>query len=124
MGGEDPGGERGKGRGRVIMEKAKKYRLVCEAVSSNDIDPDLLDGIECDKFVLLTEETFAMQDLSILDLAKMIASNDDAMEAAYIAEGLTKAKRHAKSNTIYSLVDTIAGKLIERLNQEDDDGGE
>lgn len=99
------------------MEKKYRIRIECtDAEEQQKLDEKLKCGIECDGFALIankskTTGSTLLLDISMVDLACLIAGNEDLMEAAIIANGLDEAhERKMKSvgNELHKLLDLLS----------------
>ena len=86
------------------MEKKYRIRIECtDAEEQKRFDEELEDGVECDGFALIankgkTKGSAILHDISMIDLACLIAGNEDLMEASIIAKAMDEAhERKVKS---------------------------
>lgn len=98
------------------MEKKYKIRIECtDAEEQQRFDEELEGGVECDGFVLIAKKgehkgSAILHDINMIDLACLIAGNDDLMEASIIAKALAEAReRKMKSagNDLHKLLDLL-----------------
>lgn len=99
------------------MEKKYKIRIECtDAEEQQRFDEELGGGVECNGFALITNKSehkgsALLHDISMIDLACLIAGNDELTEASIIAKALVEAReRKMKSagNDLHKLLDLLS----------------
>jgi len=78
-----------------------KYRIRVEALDpAEELRAEYRIGIECDRFVMLSEVEGsgsmqqALHDVDTIDIAQMIKSSKEMMSAAMIARGMLEADEY------------------------------
>lgn len=95
-----------------------KYRIKVEGVAPDaEVPEELKTGVECEGFFMGLDRgditTTAIQELTSVAMAAMIARNTDALEAAIIAQGMEKARQMRKvrsMETFKDLLDNMADR--------------
>lgn len=99
------------------MKKKYRIRIECtDAEEQQKLDEKLKCGIECDGFALIankseTTGSTLLLDISMIDLACLIAGNEDLTEASIIANALVEARdRKMKSvgNDLHKLFNLLS----------------
>lgn len=106
------------------MEK-QLYRIKVEAIGNEEVTRELekiLEGEECEGFVMILRKPdgrscVIMHEVSKTEFAEMIECDKDVMAAAYIAEGMHKARellyRQSKPNSF----ERVLGDLMKNDNE-------